>query len=403
VLKFALRNLFRQKARTGMTLAAIVFGVSALIVSGGFVEDIYVQLRDITIHSRLGYLQLYKADFYEYGTRDPYKYMIEDPAPLIDQSMAIPGVVDVLKRVRFYGLINNGRVDRSIVAEGVEPAKERELSSQVIILEGRNLAADDEYAVVVGEGVAQALQLTVGDYVNMTATTTDGAMNSIELEVIGTFRTFSKEFDARAVRLPLSTTQALLDTDAVHALVYSLVDDTATESVREALLERFGTERYDVYSWLELDDFYRKTVDLYERQFGVLQLIILGIVLLSVANSVNMTAQERIGEFGTLKALGLTSGSVYRLVVFEHVLLAIVGALLGAGTGLGLAWLISAIGIPMPPPPNANSGYTAYIRIRTDIVVMAAAVGAIATVLSALIASRGPTRTEVAEALRQNI
>src|SRR5690606_9961730 len=116
-------------------------------------------------------------------------------------------------------------------------------------------------------------------------------------------------------------------------------------------------------TWLELDDFYPKAVELYRSQFGFLQGIILGIVLLSVANSVSMTANERVGEFGTLRAIGHTARYVYRLLIVENTILGLFGATLGVAVGVGLAWAISRVGIPMPPPPNANTGYTAYIAI----------------------------------------
>ena len=56
MFKLALRNLFRQKTRTLITLVTIVCGVAGLILAGGFVEDVYVQLRDATIKSRFGYI-----------------------------------------------------------------------------------------------------------------------------------------------------------------------------------------------------------------------------------------------------------------------------------------------------------------------------------------------------------
>ena len=58
--KLALRNVFRQKVRTTFTLA-IASGVVSLIVSGGLVQDFFIQLREATIHSQFGHLQLYAA------------------------------------------------------------------------------------------------------------------------------------------------------------------------------------------------------------------------------------------------------------------------------------------------------------------------------------------------------
>ena len=53
-----------------MTLAAIAFGVSALILSGGFIEDVLLQLRDATIKSRLGHIEVARQGYATEGRRD---------------------------------------------------------------------------------------------------------------------------------------------------------------------------------------------------------------------------------------------------------------------------------------------------------------------------------------------
>lgn len=402
-LTFALRNLTRQKGRTGMTLASIVFGVVGLILSGGFVEDVFIQLREATIHSRLGHLQVYREGFYAQGSKDPYAFMIDDATPVENKARALPGVVDTMKRLNFFGLLNNGKTDLPIIGEGVEPAKEAALGSFFFIIEGRQLTDDDAYGVLLGEGVARSLKLEVGSFVTVLANTPDGALNSLEFEVVGVFRTFSKDYDARAIRVALPAAQELLAVGGVHAVVVSLADTLATDTSAEALRSALGGDGYELKTWFELDDFYASTVELYKSQLGVLQFIILIVVLLSVANSVSMTAYERVGEFGTLKALGKRDRDISRLIILENSMLGFIGAALGAGLGVGLAIGISAIGIPMPPPPNANVGYTALIRVVPDVVLVSFLIGFIATVLSAIFAARGAARVPVVEALRQNI
>ena len=70
------------------------------------------------------------------------------------------------------------------------------------------------------------------------------------------------------------------------------------------MTQKFSRAGLEVKTWLELNDFYAKTVKMYDVQFGVLRIIILLMVLLSVVNSVNMSVFERVGEFGTMMALG---------------------------------------------------------------------------------------------------
>lgn len=63
MLRLAFRNIFRQKSHTAMTLAAIVSGVVALVLAGGWVNDIFVTLSEALIHSRSGHLQVYREGF----------------------------------------------------------------------------------------------------------------------------------------------------------------------------------------------------------------------------------------------------------------------------------------------------------------------------------------------------
>jgi putative ABC transport system permease protein len=159
----------------------------------------------------------------------------------------------------------------------------------------------------------------------------------------------------------------------------------------------------EVRTWVELNDFYEKTIALYDQQFGFLQLIILGMVLLSVANSVNMSVFERVGEFGTMVALGNRTGHVRRLILAETAMLGVIGSVIGVALGIGLAAAISAIGIPMPPPPNANLGYTGFIRVVPGVLALAFAVGFAATLLAAVLPAMRVSRMPVVDALRANV
>lgn len=401
-MKLALRNLFRNGARTLMTLASIVFGVVGLILSGGFVQDVYYQLGEALIHSQSGHLQVSRAGFQAKGTRRPEDYLIDDHAKLQQFVRQQPGVVDAMARISFSGLLSNGRTDWPIVGEGVEVEKEAALGSQLQITTGEQLAADETHGILLGAGVAKALKLQTGDPVTLLVNTTEGALNSMELKVAGSFQSFSADFDARAVRIPLAAAQELLGARGVNTVVVSLQRTEDTGQVVARLREQLAESDLEVMTWMELNELYEGAVALYERQFGVLRLIILVLVLLSVANSVNMSAFERIGEFGTMMALGNRGGQVFRLLVVENVLLGIAGGLIGVALGILLAFSISAIGIAMPPPPNANIGYTAHIRVVPEVVLMSFLVGVVATILASLLPAWRVGRIPVVVALRQN-
>ncbi len=401
--KLALRNVLRHKARTAMTLLAIVAGVVGLILSGGFVHDIFSQLGEALIHSQSGHLQIARTGYFEAGARSPEKFLIGEPEPLRKKIMASPGVEDVLERLFFSGLLNNGRADLPIIGEGVEPDREARLGSGMRIQAGQRLRQVDEHGMMLGQGLAHALRLAPGDWVTLVINTPEGALNSQEFQVVGLFQTFSKDYDAHAVRIPLAAARDLLASGGINTLVVSLKRTEDTLPIAMALSASLSGTGLEVNTWLQLNDFYAKTVKMYDIQFGVLRIIILLMVLLSVVNSVNMSVFERVGEFGTMMALGNRSRRVVELIIKENILIALVGATAGVLLGVILALLISAIGIPMPPPPNADLSYVARIRIVPSVLAGAYAIGVVATILAAFIPALRVRRIPIVDALRQSI
>lgn len=401
VFRLAVRNVIRQKIRSSVTLTAIVLGVAGLILAGGFVKDIFFQLGEAVIHSQTGHIQVFKKGFLEGGTRYPERFLLDEANGVAASLRSLPDVTEVSARLNFSGLLNNGKRDLAIIGEGIEAEKEARLGTYLKLISGRQLVADDSFGIMLGQGVASTLGLTPGDTVTLLMNSAEGALNTLDFEVVGIFQSFSKDFDARAVRIPLKAVQELMMTEGANILVVSLANTEATDNsvafVRSAL-----TPGVQALAWHELSDFFGKAVQMYDRQFGVLQIIILFMVLLSVANTVNMNVFERQSEFGTLQALGNTHADIFRLIVLENVVLGVVGAFAGVAVGLLLGKLISAVGIPMPAPPNSNQGYTALIRPDAAICVVAFGVGFAATAFASILPALRVSRTPVVEALRQS-
>ncbi|HET9046529.1 MAG TPA: ABC transporter permease, partial [Casimicrobiaceae bacterium] len=292
MLKLALRNLVRQRGRTLITLAAIVFGVAGLIVSGGFISDLLDQLGEAVIHSQTGHLQIARRGFRDEGARRPERYSIAEPDRLTARLRSLPEVDDAMGRLDFSAVLNNGRTDLAIVGEGIEPDREARLGHSMRLTAGRRLTAADAHGAMIGQGLAHALRLAPGDRATLVTSTGAGAVNTADVEVVGVFQTFSKDYDARAIKVPLAVAQQLLDTEGASTLVVALKRTEDTQRAGAALKVMLKDD-YEIATWQELNDFHSKTVTLYERQFGVLQLIILLTVMLSVANSVNMSVSER--------------------------------------------------------------------------------------------------------------
>jgi putative ABC transport system permease protein len=397
----AARNVGRNRARSALSLAAIASGVAGLILSGGFVHDLIFQLGEAVIHSQSGHIQIAKVGYFEVGSRSPAKYLISPEEAKRLGAGSAGHVVLVAQRLGFSGLVSNGRSSYPIIGEGVEADKEAELGTYMVLLNGRTLSSKDRYGVLVGAGVARAMNLKPGSPISLVVPTVDGAMNTVDLQVVGTFQTYSKDYDDRAIRVSLGTAQELLNTQGINVLALLLDETGHTTLVAHELRARLKPMGLELKTWDQLNDFYWKAVALYDRQFGILRLVVLIMVMLAVTGAINMGVLERTGEFGTMRALGNKRWDVIRLVVLEAAQMGLLGAVIGTILGAGLGWAISRIGIPMPPPPNSNLGYMAHIRLVPSVVGGAFLVGATATVLASVPAALRVSRVPVVEALRR--
>lgn len=396
----ALRNIFRHRLRTSLALAAIAFGVAGLVCTGGFIQDIFVQLAEALIHSQSGHIEIARRGYFSYGSRSPERYLIGEPGDIVKRVGALPQVDDALQRLQFSGLANNGRADWPIVGDGVEASKEARLGTFLRIIAGRRLADSDGYGAVVGQGVATALHLHPGDRINLVVNTESGSLNTLDFDVVGVFQSFSRDFDAHAIKIPLRAARELLDTHGINTVVVSLRHTSDTAAVAARLASALDPASYETRTWQQLNDFYGKTVRLYRSQFGFLQAVILLMVLLSVVNGINMSIYERLGEFGTVRALGNRARHVRNLIVVEGLLLGAIGAAIGLVLAAMVIVVVRATGIPMPPPPNSNLGYTAFIRLVPSVAISAYCTGVAGAALAAVLPAIRISRMPIADALR---
>src|SRR5205823_772711 len=75
-LALGIRNLTRRKGRTALALTAIMSGVVAMLLSGGFIQWIYEAIRESTIHSQLGHIRIARPGYALQGSSDPFGYVI---------------------------------------------------------------------------------------------------------------------------------------------------------------------------------------------------------------------------------------------------------------------------------------------------------------------------------------
>jgi putative ABC transport system permease protein len=404
-LLIAARNLTRNRRRAVTAFLTVSVAVIAMVLADGFAQWIFWAMREGTIQSQLGHIQVVRPGYHSAGAADPFAYVIPENAPEHDAIERMPGVKLAAPRLTVTGLASPGETTVSFVADGVDPRREAELSKAFRIVSGSGLAGSGAREVVLGRGLARNLGVEPGATVALLANTGTGGINAIEAKVAGVFITGNQTYDDSALRLPIGIAQSLLRAKGAHAWLVLLEETERTDDYLEQLRARFpeSAHRLQFVPWYERADFYNKTVALFSQQIGVLRAVIAVIIVLSISNMLIMNVLERTGEIGTLLAIGFKRRTVLRQFALEGLLLGLAGGALGAGVGYALAELISAIGIPMPPPPGMEEGYTGKIQATFGVLSKAFLLALATTVLAGLYPAWKASRLNIIDALRHNI
>lgn len=401
-VSIALRNVLRQRGRSAAAVAALVFGVTALMLAGGFIEWMFFGMREWTIHSQLGHIQVMRSGYLEKGTADPLRYLLPRDAKELSEIGALPETSVVGPRLAFSGLISRGDVTVSFIGVGARPEQEPVLSRTLEITRGQGLSADEPRGIVLGRGLAANLGADVGDSVVLMANTGAGSLNAVECRVRGLFGTVSKAYDDAALRVPIATAEELLRAGGAHTWIVLLRNTEQTAPVLATLRAKYPGGALQFVPWNELADLYNKTVALFSKQVAVLKLIVALIIVLSVSNTMTRSVIERTGEIGTVMALGLRRLQVMRLFLFEGALLGVVGGLGGLLIGAGAAAAISAVGIPMPPPPGSAQAMTGEVMLTAALARDALLLAVGAAVAASLYPAWKASRLPIVDALRHN-
>ncbi len=401
-LWLAMRSVLRQGRRTLIAIGAVSFGVIAMILSAGFIEWLMEGMRESTIKSQLGHVQVVRPGYVERGTSDPYGFVIDGEDALRQKIEAGPDVKVVAPRLSFNGLASKGDNTLAFLGQGVSAKAESVLSSSVTITRGRNLSADGVSEMIMGRGLAANLGVQVGDMVVLMTTTAAGNVNAVEAPVVGLFNSVSKEYDDSALRMPLALAQQLVRVNGAQQWLVLLDDTAQTDAKLSELKGVMPAGKFDLVPWYQLSDFYNKTRDLFASQVNVVQFIILMIIVLSISNTLSMSVMERVSEIGTCMALGLSRARIRRIFMSEGVMLGVVGGGLGVVIGCVLALAISAVGIPLPPPPGMEQGFSGEIRLTFGIVARALGIAVASAFVSSLYPAWRASRMNIVDALRQS-
>jgi ABC-type lipoprotein release transport system permease subunit len=403
-LRLAWRNVWRQRRRTLLIAIGMGFMMALLVfydgLIGGFEQAIYGN----AIQLLGGNIQVHAPGYNEKVGRKPL-LPLADPDAVVQAAEAQPEVVAVSKRIVTGGLVTNREGAFAVSIIGIEPEKEGKITPVADnITSGRYLNADDGDLIVIGQGLATAMEIGVGDRITMVGNSKSEQSRQRTMTVVGIFDVGVPSVEKTMIYVSLAEAQSLfgLNNGQVTEVVVSLKQIGQEPGVARAINKQ--SPGYEVDTWENSFPELKQTMEMKTGIMGTFGVFMIGIVGIGILNQLMMAVFERTREIGVIGALGMKPRQITWVFLLEGILIGLIGVIMGAALGTLLNGYFGVVGMDYSQFTDLTE-YTALIsgRIYTSLVPMDvlkhAITVAVISALAALYPSIQASQREPAEAL----
>ena len=334
VLRLAWRNLWRNPRRTLVILTAVAVGVFGMIFIGALMAGVGDQMVRNSIATLVGSLQVHQRGYRD----DP---VVENTMP--DPSEPAEALASVLppgalwsRRVRVSAVAANARHSAGVTLVGIEPEKEAGVSFiGAAVKEGRRLAPDDPYGIVVGQALMEKFETRLGRKLVLMSQAADREMSSRAFTIVGVFRAELAATEKQFVFVSLKAAREMLRIGEGISEIAVLLPAGADPDSVAARLRALLPDRYEIHTWRELLPMLTAYIEMNDGFTVVWYLVVFIAMGFGIVNTLLMAVFERMREFGLVKALGMKPGWIVMEVLMESAFILILG--MAAGNAVALA------------------------------------------------------------------
>jgi ABC-type lipoprotein release transport system permease subunit len=402
-LRLAWRNVWRHRRRTLLIVSAMGFGLSLMMMYDGLVDGFNQAIYGNAIKVLGGNIQVHAAGYLESAEQKPLLPLADD-AKVLEVVRAQPGVVTASRRINTGGLASSREGAFAVGITAIEPEVEQQvnLAGQNVVA-GRGLTASDGDSVFIGKGLAEAMNVTVGDRISLSGRAAHEQLRQRTMTVVGVYDLGMVDIEKVSVYISLSEAQTLYDLPGQSTEVAVFLDRVGGE---RQLINKLSPALpgHELASFEDSYPELQYALASKGRAMDIFSVIILGIAGIGILNLLLMAVYERTREIGVLGAMGLKPRQISLLFILEGTLIGVVGVVLGIVLGLAFNGMIRAVGLDF----TSFSGMTSYTALITDKIYPSWGISkllsrgltvAIIAALAAVVPAREAAQRDPAEAL----
>lgn len=326
-LKLAWRNIWRNKRRTIITIVSIVFAVILSSLMRSLQLGSYERMIDNSVRFYTGYIQVHKQGYWE---EQVLNNAFAPPEDLQSQIESLEGVEAAVPRLESFALSSFGTRTKGALVIGIDPEKETHLTGvENKVTEGTMINLN-EPGVVIGAGLADYLNMKVGDTLVLISQGYHGVNAAGKYAVAGLVEFGLPQLTNQVVFMPLPAAQYFYGAEGLLTAL-AVVTDTPkkVDDIREAILSEVDTTAYEVMGWETMMPELIQGIEI-DNISGIIMLLLLYLVIgFGMFGTFLMMTKERLYEFGVMLSVGMHRSRLQLLIFLEIVMLAAIAVLTG--------------------------------------------------------------------------
>jgi putative ABC transport system permease protein len=401
-LRLAWRNIWRHKRRTIIIVLAMSLTLALMMFYDGLMNGFTDAIYGNAVKVLGGNIQVHAEGYRAQANSTPL-LPLTDAQAVVSAAEANPLVAAATLRINTGGLVTSREGAFAVGITGVEP--EKELKVNIIgqyVKDGRNLTGADTDSILIGKGLADAMNVKVGDRISMVGRSQHKQMRQRTMTIIGIYDLGMADIEKQTVYISLSEAQSLYELTAPTEVAIFLQHIGQENNVITSL--KSSVSGYEIESFEANYPDLASAISSKGGVMNIFSIIIIAIAGVGILNLLLMAVYERTREIGVLGAMGLKPRQISLLFILEGTMIGLVGVAAGIVLGLALNGYLMKVGLDF----GSMSTVTSYMALIKDKVYptwgveklfMRAFTVAIISALAAVIPAIEAGRREPAEAL----
>jgi ABC-type lipoprotein release transport system permease subunit len=325
----AWKNIWRNKIRSLVVIAAIVVGLTGGIFSIAVMNGMVERRMKAAVELETSHIQIHNPAFIE---NKEIQYRIFDSDSLSHVLSSNPAIRSFSFRTKVFAMINSPYASNGVMINGIDPEIEKKVTGiyqKIDDSSGNYFSTDKRNQIVISKRLADKLKVKLRSKITLTFQGIGDTLTGGSFKIVGIYNTSNGPFDEMNVFVRNSDLKRIANIGAVesHEVAIMLKEPEQYQLVADELKKNLPG--YNIQTWKEIQPELGMMNDMMAQMYAVLMVIIMLALMFGIVNTMLMSVLERVRELGMLMAIGMNKRRIFRMIMLETLFLSLTGAVIG--------------------------------------------------------------------------